>query len=192
MEIKRPEAKQSIPANATKVFDGKLFSVYQWPQELYNGKTITFEAIRRPDSVNVLPILSDQKIVLTKQQQPGMKPFIGALGGRVDEGETALEAAQRELLEESGLTAKSWRLWIAVFIAEKVDWVCWTFIAKDCIPAGNQKVDAGEKISLIDVTFDELVKLVASDEYRDTDIAFELLKKSARGELSSVKSLWFD
>lgn len=192
MELERPKSKQSIPSDATEVFKGKIFSVYQWPQRLFDGKKVTFEAVKRPDSVNVLPITSGGKIVLAKQEQPGMKPFIGALGGRVDEGETPLQAAERELHEESGLQAKSFELWHATFIAEKFDWVVWTFIAKDCTQAGSQHVDAGEKINLIEVTFDEYLNIIAQEEYRDTDIAFKLLKLAARGELDDVKKLWFE
>ncbi len=192
MNLQRPQAKQSIPSSATRAFQGKVFSVYQWPQELFNGKTVTFEAIKRPDSVNVLPITADKKIILTKQEQPGMRPFIGALGGRVDDGEEPLDTAKRELLEESGLTANRLDLWIAVYIAEKVDWVYWTFIAKDCNKAADQHVDAGEKIQLAELSFDEYLMLVAQDNYRDADIAFELLKRQARGELDGVRTLWFD
>lgn len=94
MDMIRPQPKQSIPDYADMVFAGKLFSVYQWPQKLYNGKIETFEALKRADSVNILPITVDNKIILAEQQQPGMNPFIGAIGGRVDRGEDPLSAAK--------------------------------------------------------------------------------------------------
>lgn len=102
MDLHRPLPEQPIPDNAKKVFAGKIFDTYQWPQRLYDGTEVTFEAIRRPDSVNILPITDEGKIILTKQEQPGMKPFIGVLGGRMDEGESPLQTAERELLEEAG------------------------------------------------------------------------------------------
>ncbi|HEU5187641.1 MAG TPA: NUDIX domain-containing protein, partial [Candidatus Saccharimonadales bacterium] len=95
MDLQRPLPEQPIPDTAKQVFAGRIFDVYQWPQQLYDGTEVTFEAIRRPDSVNILPITSEGKIVLTKQEQPGMEPFIGALGGRVDKDETPLQAAER-------------------------------------------------------------------------------------------------
>lgn len=192
MDTNRPKLKQPIPGNAEKVFEGKLFSVFQWPQKLYNGKIVTFEALSRPDSVNVLPITADNKIILAEQQQPGMKPFIGALGGRVDEGEDPLVAAKRELLEESGLIAEEYILWQGVHIAEKLDWVLWTFVAKQCTPSVQNHVNGGEKIKLIEVTFDEYMTIIAQENYRDSDIAFELLKLQARGELDQVRSLWLN
>src|SRR3989344_90768 len=103
MEIKRPKSKQPIPENAKRVFRGVIFDVYQWEQEMYDGTRTIFEKLKRPDTVVVFRVLPDGKIILTEQEQPGGKgPFIGATGGRVDEGEDILAVAKRELLEESG------------------------------------------------------------------------------------------
>jgi len=191
MDLQRPLPEQPIPGSAKKVFAGKIFDTYQWQQRLYDDTEVTFEAIRRPDSVNILPITIEGKIILTKQEQPGMKPFIGALGGRMDEGETPLQAGERELLEEAGLKAKKFELWATTHIAEKLDWVIWTFIAKDCSKVREQQVDSGEKIELIEVTFDEYMDIVSQEAYRDTEIALKLLQLAARNELATVKKIWF-
>lgn len=55
MHFKRPRPQQAIPADATRVLTGKIFDVYQWQQRLYDDTFVTFENLRRPDSVNVLP-----------------------------------------------------------------------------------------------------------------------------------------
>lgn len=88
MEIPRPKSKQPIPDHAKKVFSGVLFDTYQWEQKMYDGSTAVFEKLKRPDTVVVFPVLGDGTVVLTEQEQPGKEPFIGAAGGRVDEGET--------------------------------------------------------------------------------------------------------
>lgn len=95
MEIPRPKSKQPMPENAKRVFKGVVFDVYQWEQELYDGSKATFEKLKRPDTVVVFPVLPDGKILLTEQEQPGKDPFIGGLGGRMDEGEDMLETAKR-------------------------------------------------------------------------------------------------
>src|SRR3989344_1513944 len=99
MKIQRPESKQPMPDDAKKVFNGKIFDVYQWEQELYDGTKVTFEKLKRPDTVVVFPVLDDGRIILTEQEQPNKKNFIGATGGRVDEGQDGFMAAKRELLE---------------------------------------------------------------------------------------------
>ena len=187
---KRPRPPQVIPAEATKVFTGVIFDVYQWQQPLYDGTSTTFEALRRPDSVNILPITPEAKIIVTRQTQPGMKQFTGAIAGRLDPGESPLEGAKRELLEESGITAREFELWDVTQIAEKLDWACFTFIAKG-ITRGPSHVDGGEKIQLIELTFEEYFEAVSQDEYRDREISLKLLKLSRRpGALEAVKAEW--
>jgi ADP-ribose pyrophosphatase len=163
MHIHRPESKQPIPENAKRVFKGVIFDVYQWEQEMFDGTKMTFEKLKRPDTVVVFPVLDDGKIIMTKQEQPGKKPFIGATGGRVDEGEDILEAAKRELLEESGYEAEEFILWDAQHPTSKIDWVVYTFIAKGLKKVADMNLDAGEKIELLLLTFDELIK-VATDK----------------------------
>jgi ADP-ribose pyrophosphatase len=164
MNIERPKSKQPIPDNAKKVFKGVLFDVYQWEQEMFDGTKATFEKLKRPDTVVVFPILPDGKIVLTEQEQPGKKPFIGATGGRVDEDEDILSAAKRELLEESGYEAEEFVLWDAQHPTSKIDWVVYTFIAKGLKKVADLHLDAGEKIKLMPVTFDKLFNIATSED----------------------------
>ncbi|MEK7539386.1 MAG: NUDIX hydrolase [Patescibacteria group bacterium] len=157
MDIQRPASKQPIPDNAKKVFEGALFDVYQWEQEMFDGTKTTFEKLKRPDTVVIFPVLPDGKIILTEQEQPGKKPFIGTTGGRVDKGEDILMAAKRELLEESGYEAEEFILWDAQHPTSKIDWVVYTFIAKGLKKVAGLHLDAGEKIKLLPVTLDKLI-----------------------------------
>ena len=175
--ITRPINKQPLPSHAKCVFEGKIFDIYQWEQEMFDGSKAIFEkAKRKVDSVNILPVTSEGKIILNKQEQPGEMPFIGALGGRMDEGESPLETGKRELLEEGGITAKDWQLLHAIHPDIKVDWVCYTFIAKDLDRSESKQLDAGEKNELIEVTLDEFMDIIIQDNYRDSEIAFFFLK----------------
>ncbi len=164
MEIKRPESKQPIPPNAKMVFKGVMFDVYQWEQEMFDGTKATFEKLKRPDTVVVFLVLPDGKIILTKQEQPGKKPFIGAAGGRVDEGEDILSAAKRELLEETGYEAEEFILWDSQHPTSKIDWVVYTFIAKGAKKVSDLHLDAGEKIELIFLTVDELIEVATNKD----------------------------
>jgi ADP-ribose pyrophosphatase len=175
-KVERPVSKQPIPGHAKRVFEGKIFDIYQWEQKLFDGSTAIFEkAKRRSDSVSVLPITDEGKIVLCQQEQPGEIPFIGALGGRMDPGEAPLETAKREMLEESGMEAEKFGLLLAVQPDIKVDWACYTFIAKGLKKSHEMTPEAGEKIKIIEVTFDQYMKIITQDNYRDSDIAFFLL-----------------
>jgi ADP-ribose pyrophosphatase len=163
MNIERPQSRQPIPENAKKVFRGVIFDVYQWEQELFDGTKGTFEKSKRRDTVIVFPVLPDGKVILTKQEQPGMKPFVGATGGAIDEGEDVLAAAKRELLEESGHTAEEFVLWDAQQPLSKIDWAVYTFVAKGLKKVTDLDLDAGEKIKLMPTTFDQLVDIATTN-----------------------------
>ncbi len=190
-DVPRPQSDQPIPRHAEKVFSGVIFNVYQWQQELFDGSTTTFEKIKRIDTVNVLPVLYNGKILLTRQSQPGGEPFIGALGGRIDPDESPLQAAQRELSEEAGYTAEHWHLWDSVQPFSKIDWAVYTFVAKQCERVGEARPDAGEKIELIEVDFDDYLELVLRTAYRDHEILLKLCRlRNQPGELRKVRELF--
>src|SRR3989338_4783229 len=110
MQIKRPPSKQPIPDHAKMVFKGIMFEVYQWEVDGYDGSKKIFEKIKRPDTAMIIPITEDGKIIVALQEQPHKPPFMGTIGGRVDEDGGVLQTAKRELLEETGYEAKEWIL----------------------------------------------------------------------------------
>ena len=76
MKIIKPISKQPIPESAKKVFTGKLFDVYQWEQELFDGSTTTFEKVKTKDIVSIIPVTTDGKIMICKQKQPATESRI--------------------------------------------------------------------------------------------------------------------
>lgn len=174
--IERPKSKQPIPEHAKKVFSGILFDVYQWEQELYDGTKTTFEKIKRPDTVIIFPVLDDGKILLTEQEQPGKEPFIGAAGGRVDKGESILEAAKRELLEETGYEAKDFFLWDAQQPSSKIEWAVYTFIAKGIKEVSDLNLDGGEKIVFKKVTLDEFLDISLEKRFEEKEIVHKIFE----------------
>ncbi len=176
MNIERPKSKQPIPEHATRVFEGVIFDVYQWQQDMYDGSKKMFEKIKRLDTVIVFPVLDDGRILLTEQEQPGMEPFCGATGGRVERGEDVLAAAARELREESGYEASEFILWDARQPATKIDWAVYTFIAKGLMKVGEPAPDAGEKIREKIVTLDELIELSRQERFAEKEIVMRLME----------------
>jgi len=69
----------SFSANAKKVFQGEIFSVYQWPQEMYDGTVQTFEKLKRPDTAIVIATTSEGKFLVSKQSQPSRPEFWSTL-----------------------------------------------------------------------------------------------------------------
>jgi 8-oxo-dGTP pyrophosphatase MutT (NUDIX family) len=154
-----PKAKL-IPDNAKLVFKGQIFDVYQWPQEMYDGSQATFEMLKRADTVTVIAI-KDRKLVVLEESQPSSPhSYYATPGGRHDvESETELDAARREMLEETGMTFKNWRLIDVTQPQAKLDWFVYTFLATDFESQQPPHLDVGEKIEVKLVDRDEALEL---------------------------------
>jgi ADP-ribose pyrophosphatase len=175
-----------LPPEAKLVFQGKIFGVYQWQQEMFDGSFETFEMLKRPDTVEVIAV-DGKTIYLTYQSQPNKHNFYSLLGGRVDEGEEPLAAAKRELLEESGMEADGWELFTTYQPVAKIDWSIHTYIAKNCRKVAEQKLDVGEKIEVKECLFDEFLDIVLSDTYWGTGLALDILRMKDNGTLDDFK-----
>lgn len=159
-----PENARLIPENAECVFKGIIFDVYHWQQELYDGSFTIFEMLKRPDTVEVLAI-KDGKIVVQEQEQPGTKMFLDFPCGRHDvESESELEAAKRELLEETGMSFRNWKLIDVHQPHKKIDWLVYTFLATEFISQVDQKLDAGERINVTFKSIEEIKELQQDDK----------------------------
>lgn len=187
MNVQRPLSNQPLPPHAKKIFQGKLFSVYQWEQEMYDGTKEIFEKISRRDTVGVIAVTKDKQILVGFQEQPGMTSFVGTPGGIIDEGEEPFLAAQRELLEETGYTSDKWELFNAVQPTTKIDWAIFTFIAKDCEKIQNAHLDAGEKIEIKALRWEEFMDILTKPEFRDKELALTFLRMQALGKIEELK-----
>ncbi len=164
-----------MPADAKMVFKGEIFEVWQWDQELYDGSRAIFERLRRPDTAVVVPVL-DGSIVVVDEEQPDAEPFVSVPSGRIEEGEDPFEAAKRELKEETGLESEDWIPWMQVRPVGKIEWTIFVFIARGCRKASEQKLDAGEKIAIRPVSFDDFLALSDDSTFRSAEIVDVLLR----------------
>src|SRR3990167_884303 len=163
MEIKRPQSKQPLPENAKLVFKGVMFDTYQWEVDGYDGSKRIFEKLKRPDTVMIIPITEEGKIIVALQEQPHKPPFIGTIGGRVDEGEDVLETAKRELFD-------------VVQPVSKIEWAIYTFIAKGCKKIAEQNLDGAEKIELKFLSFEEFIDLAVNDDKFGDELKIKILE----------------
>lgn len=192
MKKDRSYRKNTVPESAKLVFEGQIFDTYQWQQELYDGSTQTFEKIVRHDTAVIYPILPDGKILLIKDSQPQRETVITAPSGRLEERELPQECIARELLEETGYKAETLIPFYTIQPYEKIDWVVNVFIGRNCTKVVEPLVQAGEKIELMPVTFDELIQLVLSDSVRQEGLNNLVLRALVDPKrMNELKKLFF-
>lgn len=166
-----PEGAVLIPENATKVFSGEIFDVYQWPQQLFDGSIATFEMLKRPDTVLVVCLDEQNNVLTLTESQPNIGEWSYSMpGGRIDpEDASILEAAKREVKEETGYEFESWKLIEVTQPQRKIEWFIYTFLAQGVIAQGLPTPDAGEKIQVVPVEYSEFIAH-SKDSQRSTTI----------------------
>ncbi len=95
------------------VTSSRLFKVEEAELEFSNGELRTYEFLRSGSvaPVIVVPMLDKDTVVLVEEYAIGLDCYeLGLPKGRVDEGESFVEAANRELKEEAGYGARELHL----------------------------------------------------------------------------------
>lgn len=142
-----------------------------------------------PDWVNVTAITADGKFVMVEQYRHGLQDYYTELvAGVAEEGETMLEAAKRELLEESGYAGGEWRL-LTVIAQNPSTSNNYThcFLATGVEKVSGQHLDSTEDISVQLLSEEEVWQMLVADEMKQALMAAPLWKYFAlkeRGELS--------
>lgn len=166
--------KKTIPDHAKLVYKGKIFQLFQWEQEMYDGSKTIFEKVLRPDTVEIIATV-ENKIIFLEQEQPYKDPFLSLPGGRVDPDETIIQAAHRELVEETGHDSNNIFLWKDFIDTGAVVWPVHVFIAKNCSKIHDGKPDNGEKIKVRFIEFEEFLLLSENPLFRSKGVQKEQL-----------------
>ena len=169
------ELEEKLVSGA-EVYSGDLLHVQRDVVRLPDGSTGTREYIRHPGAAVVVPILDDGRVLLERQfRWPHRRVFIELPAGKVDKGESALEAAKRELLEETGYTATGWkRLGVIHTSVAYTDEGIEIFVARG-LAKGGRKLDKGEFLEIFDVPLEEALAMVADGRITDAKTVAALL-----------------
>ncbi len=189
MHIPNHQSTQSIPTEASKVFEGVIFDVYQWQQTMYDGTTQTFEKLARSNDSSVVAITGELQFILQKETQSGKNGWFWSLpAGCIEKNENPLDGAKRELLEESGYISDSWRFWQSHQRNSKIESTDYYFVANNCEWSCNQDLDSGEKIEVVLCDFEEFIKIVRSEQFRDSYLKIMVLEAIVNNTLKDLKN----
>ena len=138
--------------------------------EFSNGERRKYERLhgRGHGAVAVVPMLDAETVLLVREYAAGMHRYeLGLVKGRIDAGETALQAANRELMEEAGYGARDLlvlrSLTLApVYMSHATDLV----LARDLYPQ-RLPGDEPEELELVPWKLDDIGELILREEFSE-------------------------
>jgi len=165
-----------IPTDAEQVWQGKVFSAWQWQQKQYDGSVAVYEALKRLNTAHTVVVLDDERILLTEDEQPNRGPVLTPPGGQVDPGEAPEEAARRELREETGYEVEQLVPWHTYRASTKIEWTVYAYIGRGARKVAEPELEAGERVTPRLFSFDEFLALGHNHQLRDRVLRIILLE----------------
>jgi ADP-ribose pyrophosphatase len=158
--------------SSKKIYAGPAFTVFKdFVQE--GKRTAQRDIVRHTGSVVVLAVDESRSkknpgILLVRQYRYAADSYLWELpAGRIDRNEPALKAARRELLEETGVSARKWEraMWFYAspgFVAESMD----IFLARD-LSFGVAQPEEDEQIRMKMVPLNDVVEMIMRSRIHD-------------------------
>ena len=168
-------AKDALPPEELLVTS--RFRVIRVAETCRDGAHRTREIVEHPGSVLILPLVDDQSLCLIRNYRKAVGTTLWELpAGTLDRQEPIIEAARRELEEETGYRAATLEevpgLWMSPGILRERMHV---FVARDLTP-GPQALEPGETIDTHVVAWDEAVAMCLDGRIDDAKSVAAILR----------------
>ncbi len=157
-------------------YQGPVFSVTTDEVEEPGGVTARRDVVRHSGSIVVLAVqdrargakAAEPRILLERQYRHAAQSMMWELpAGRIDDGETALTAAKRELIEETGYRARQWKRILHFFVSPGfLDETMTIYLARG-LEAGKSQPEADERITTRFFTLSEAKRMALHGRIRD-------------------------
>lgn len=163
--------KQEKTLSKRYVHHGKVINLRVDEALNAHEQPVIREVVEHPGGVCVLPVLPDGRLVFVQQYRyPTGEYLLEFPAGKLDvKGEPPADAIKRELAEETGYKAKTWRELGYIYTAPGFcDERIWLYIATDleALPEG-QTLDADEAIDPILLTSEQIKEALRKQQIRD-------------------------
>lgn len=165
------------PDNRTTHFQGRIISLTTDEVRLPNGHTAALEVVHHPGGAAAVAIDAQERVCLLKQYRYVADGWLWELpAGKLEPGEPPLLTAQRELIEEAGVSAREWLNLGSYFSSPGVfTEVLHLFLAMGVEPAAAAHEQA-EVIEVHWVPFGEACEWAENGRIHDGKTALGLLR----------------
>ena len=170
---KKASGKNNVEVISSKLsYEGPLFRVYT-DEIVENGREVSRDVVRHNGSVVILAIddsknKRDPLIVMERQYRHAAKEVLLEVpAGKMEEGEDALAAAKRELLEETGFKAKRWRKMIRYFASPGFLGEFMQVFLAEGLTLGDAQPEYDEQIEIEMMPLSKLVEMIDEGKIHD-------------------------
>jgi len=135
--------------------------------EMPNGHLVPeYYVLEYPNWVNIVAFTKENEIILVRQYRHGAgKEFLEIPGGVIDEGEDALTAAAREMMEETGYRFEQMEKLVDLYPNPATSTnITTTFIARGGVKINEQALDDQEEIEVILASVNEVKQLLRENK----------------------------
>lgn len=174
-----------------RTVDKELISSYQegyigknvYKVTLEDGSSRRVEEITKRgvpgDAAVIIPITTDGNVVMVLQSRPNTKETVSVElpAGMVDPGEDYQTTAVRELLEETGYESEN---------VYELEWhyqdqgcsgaIIKTFVAEGCKRKQEIKLDDGERLTYVEMSFEDILSMIKNREISDANTKIAMLE----------------
>jgi ADP-ribose pyrophosphatase len=153
------------------IYDGKRvrLEVHHLEDEERGGARVRKEVCVHPGAVVILPFLDDERILLIRNRRYTIGQILVELpAGGLERGEDPINAAGRELVEETGYLANRLQRLKDFYtspgiLTEKM----YAFAAYDLEKTGGQSLEDDEEIEVVPVAFADAVRMIRDGSIQD-------------------------
>lgn len=151
-----------------KAFEGKFVKVSSYDVELSTGKKAIREVIKHPGGVVVVAQKNADTILMVKQfRYPIKQVSLELPAGRLEIGENPDLAIKRELEEETGHIAKTWKSLGYIYTTPGIcDEKLYLYYATD-LEFIRQNPDEGEIIEFYEYKIKQVFEMIKKGEIND-------------------------
>lgn len=159
------------------VFRGAIIDYYQDTMQIPNGNIAKWDFIDHKGAAAVVPVTDEGKLIMVRQYRNALERYTLEIpaGGLNGADEPTMDAAARELTEETGYRADKLELLLSIrttvaFCNEKID----IYVATGLTP-GKQHLDEDEYVDVKAFDLEELVSMVLAGEIQDSKTVAAIL-----------------
>lgn len=165
--MKSTDTLKETTVSTKSVFSGKVISLQIDTVQLPDGALATREIVKHPGAVAVLALRNDRLLLVDQYRQAMGRCELEIPAGKLEKGEDPMEAAKRELQEETGYRCDTithlHSFYTSPGFADEIIHLYWA----DQLTAGEMALDEDEFIEVYEVTLEEAQQYIIEGRIAD-------------------------